>query len=113
MNQKNNDRLIENTAKVVINKMENPQMSLCQRVLGGHSNVARAANVGLSNGDLFGLITAHLILNYCLGEEGAPERSTLEVKAFKEGVAAFPKFLAQCALEIEAQRIAQQQQEPN
>lgn len=92
-----NSTLLRNVSRVVLNKAALIDEQPCARVLGGPSNVQRAALVGLQNSDILGLITAHLVVNYCLNEN----KSTEETQQFKAGVTGFITFLADCAQETE------------
>lgn len=99
------DLIMSNVSKVVLNKAALQDQLPCARALGGHSNVIRAATLGLQNSDLFGLVLAHLVLCRSLGidpitNKPTGRKSTEQMEEFGAGVASFVEFMAECAKEI-------------
>lgn len=101
-NSKN--QILSNVTKVVLNKAALQELLPCARVLGGHSNVIRAATLGLQNSDLFGLILAHLMITRTMGVgldgKVTARKSTEQMEEFAAGASGFIEFMAQCAQEV-------------
>lgn len=93
------DPVFDNAAKVVLNKAAFIGSKPCERALGGKANVVRASTVGLQNSDLFGLISAHLVLKRFTEKSQSGEVN----QAYKDGVSDFVLFLAECAQELTAE----------
>lgn len=102
-----NETIFDNTAAVVNNKTALIKSKACERALGSKNNVIRASTAGLQNSDLFRLMTAHLLLTYCLEND----KSTEQVKEYKAGLTDFVVFMAKCAQELEADKLISQQPE--
>lgn len=92
-----NNTIFENTASVVNNKTAQVKSLECERALGGKNNVIRASAAGLQNSDLFALITAHLLLKYCLENDKSAE----QIREYKAGLTDFTIFLARCSQELQ------------
>lgn len=106
------DPVFDNTAKVVLNKAAFQSSPPCERVLGGKSNVVRAATLGLQNSDILGMVSAHLVIKHVTEKDG----TSSENRAYKDGVADFVLFLADCASELasssEQQKAGKEEKQP-
>lgn len=90
------DPVFDNMAKAVLNKAAYQNSPPCERALGGKGNVTRAATMGLQNSDLFGLISAHLVVKRLTEKTQSGEVN----QAYKDGVSDVILFLADCASEL-------------